>query len=78
MTGPEHYLEAEELLDFASGFETGSLIATDAIARAQVHAALAHTAATALADAGAGEGMPMEDYKAWRAAAGVQSNGDAK
>ncbi|MER7172634.1 hypothetical protein [Streptomyces mesophilus] len=74
MTGPEHFREAEELLDFASGFETGSLIATDAVAGAQVHAALAHTAATALA--GAGEGMPMGD-KAWRAVVGVQSNGGA-
>jgi hypothetical protein len=43
MTGPEHYREAEALLD---EYEQGELSAS-AIALAQVHATLALTAATA-------------------------------
>lgn len=54
MTGPEHYKEAERLLEFADrrvsetwAAETGEQKA-DVIAAAQVHATLALAAATAL------------------------------
>ncbi|SFF12084.1 hypothetical protein SAMN05216251_108249 [Actinacidiphila alni] len=73
MTGPEHYREAERLLDRAHHYTygdggdpiTGTAFATEAAA----HATLALAAATALADAGAYDGMPIEDYNAWRNAA---------
>jgi hypothetical protein len=49
MTGPEHYLEAERLLDSLYGVERGSLPGEASIAaEAQVHATLALAAATAL------------------------------
>lgn len=52
MNGPEHYLEAERLIDLAHqpGLPGGSVRA-EAIAQAQVHATLALAAATASAAA---------------------------
>lgn len=79
MNGPEHYREAEQLLDaaFASTattFEGDNPEADRLIAAAQVHATLAHAAATAMSATGAA-GMAPIDFKAWDAAAGVQRNG---
>jgi hypothetical protein len=47
MTGPEHYQEAERLLALNAG-ERDDPSETVIIAAAQVHATLAHAAATAL------------------------------
>ena len=72
MTGPEHYLLAEELLaelvrddgsvDFGDGGEAY-------VAAAQVHATLALAAATALNDGKWGLASPED--RLWRNAAGV-------
>lgn len=72
-TGPEHYREAEHLLDRANHYTygdggdvaTGQAFATEAVG----HALLALAAATALADAGPEGGMPLSDYNEWLAAA---------
>ena len=65
MTGPEHYREAERLVAAVS---TGELTG-DALARAQVHAALALAAATAMAAQPQGDGlapaMPTADAHEW-------------
>jgi hypothetical protein len=74
MTGPEHYREAERLLDLATNNDgdfsmTGEFTAA-LVAGAQVHATLALAAATALIDE-----TPRSDYfynyRAWQAAAGA-------
>jgi hypothetical protein len=57
MTGPEHYLEAQRLLNVVAG---GAADWEPMAAAAQVHATLALAAATAL---------PAGDYEAWRSAA---------
>ena len=49
MNGPEHYREAESDIKGASSFPDGSEAQQTFLARAQVHATLALTAATALA-----------------------------
>ena len=72
MTGPEHYIRAEQLLrEVRDGHQEGTDVAA-ILAAAQAHSTLALAAATALndnaADAG---GMPLEDYHAWTKAAGV-------
>lgn len=67
MTGPEHYQEAEALLDSASATESVER-AAGWRAEALVHAVLAQAAATALND---GEhGLRRPDYDAWREVAG--------
>lgn len=66
-TGPEHYQAAELLLDMASNDELGSDAEIYHVAKAQVHATLAHAAAKAMAD---GDWMPSQDSAAWREAAG--------
>ena len=67
MTGPEHYLEAERLLDVAKTAvgeqRMGCLLA------GQIHAALAQAAATALNDNE--PGMPVDDLNQWRDAVGT-------
>lgn len=70
MTGPEHYLAAEELLLTADAYEQDSapLTAASRRAEAQVHATLALAAATALAVLGADDGLPTADYRAWNKA----------
>ena len=61
MTGPEHYREAEELLDTLRGRDRGTVPHEVSIAaEAQVHAVLALAAATALS------GISMPDDQAWR------------
>jgi hypothetical protein len=74
MTGPEHYLEAERLIAMARESHHADLYGnyTDAqaariLADAQVHATLAHAAATALSSAA--------DARAWTDAAGTRLSG---
>lgn len=75
MTGPEHYREAERHLSGASftngpdGRPVDPEASAHHLAIAQVHATLAHAAATALGSTRTGA-MPAADYEAWRAAAG--------
>jgi hypothetical protein len=72
MTGPEHYQEAERLLQ---GFKNhhGAITVEDGTAEvfaaAQVHATLALAAATALNDND--PGLPVADLKEWREAVGT-------
>lgn len=75
MNGPEHYREAERLISDATDND-GDISATDefvtaTLAAAQVHATLALAAATALNDAE--EGMALADNRAWKNAAGVNT-----
>lgn len=74
MTGPEHYLKAEECLDHASRHEGGSNIERYNLAAAQVHATLALTAATAMQAAvdGSEPGMGSGEFHEWYQAAGVK------
>jgi hypothetical protein len=64
VTGPEHYQRAEELLRRSDGDDPQT--AAVRLAQAQVHATLALTAATAMADL---RGMPYNDNDAWAKAA---------
>ena len=72
MTGPEHYREAERYLGSAA--RAGALVRDQGKARkaswqrAQVHAILALTAATALAS-------DAPDLRAWREVAGTKASG---
>ena len=70
MTGPEHYREAERLLAEAGaeGAEGTYFVRPESLAAAQVHATLAHAAATALSGTHSGA-MPAADFEAWRCAA---------
>lgn len=56
MTGPEHYREAERLINEAAveGAEGTRFVRPENLAAAQVHATLALTAATALPNGGPG------------------------
>ncbi|WP_210534309.1 hypothetical protein [Streptomyces scabiei] len=88
MTGPEHYREAERLLSHTSyesitgtpvtrqGMPMRPEVHAALIARAQVHATLALTAATAMQAPvdGAETGMGAPEYNAWYDAAGVKPN----
>lgn len=78
MTGPEHYREAERLLELAchskeTTYEGANPEADRDIAAAQAHATLALAAATALSapDRGATNVAVRTDRRAWDAAAGV-------
>lgn len=75
MTGPEHYIRAEQLLrEVRDGHQEGTDVAA-ILAAAQVHASLAHAAVTAMGAALDGEpesGLPQRDAEAWYAAAGVK------
>lgn len=76
MTGPEHYLTAEKLAVQAARYPDSSdalVLAT----LAQVHATLAHAAATAM-NGNSADGMAPIDFEAWDAVAGVQRIGDAR
>lgn len=71
MTGPEHFREAERLVQLVDDGKAGSgWHETIAQAQAQVHATLALAAATALPHAGE---MPVADHDAWFAAAGSRA-----
>ena len=63
MTGPEHYREAERLLNIATNDHWSRVARTEAVPLAQVHATLALAAANAMNDAEGG--MSSEDYNAW-------------
>ena len=74
MTGPEHYLKAEELADQADVYDLsdhGRAAADRLLRRAAMHATLAQAAATAMAAFDSGE-MHIDDYNAWNKACGVQ------
>jgi hypothetical protein len=66
-SGPDHYRRAEELLQNAYGAEPRCPEEASALAAAQVHAALANAAATALSTFGT---MPLAEYQAWADACG--------
>jgi hypothetical protein len=73
MTGPEHYVRAEQLLrEVRDGHQEGTDVAA-ILAAAQVHATLADAAATALVDE-----TPRSDsfsnYRAWQDVAGLPAN----
>jgi hypothetical protein len=67
MTGPEHYREAEAILERLGTFDGAMVraIAAETAAIAQVHATLAAAAATALGQA------TLAEREAWHQAAGV-------
>lgn len=85
MTGPEHFKEAERLLEeFGREFEIESDAVPVFIAqvhagmtRAQVHATLALAAATALGREGEGRTQPSKDRAAWFDAAAECKKGAA-
>lgn len=68
MTGPEHYREAEDILNQPWQDETHARLF---IAQAQVHATLALAAATALnlPHPDPDSGLPRADWDAWTEAA---------
>lgn len=76
MTGPEHYLEAERLLEHAAGMlgadvapeDRAELVARQAVivAMAQAHAELADTTV-----AGLSAHLDTAETRAWRRAAGT-------
>lgn len=75
MNGPEHYRAAENLLaealNLGSSVPRGDIQAVVEIA--QVHATLAHAAATAMASI---DRMPEEDFVAWDKSAGVPTRSE--
>jgi hypothetical protein len=80
MTGPEHYIRAEQLLrEVRDGHQEGTDVAA-ILAAAQVHATLALASATALSAPVDSEiaGLTVEQYDAWYKTAGVSKGGDAR
>lgn len=74
MTGPEHYIRSEQLLrEVRDGHQEGTDVAA-ILAAAQVHATLAHAAASALSspDRGASVSDVRSDRRAWEQTAAVQ------
>jgi len=69
MTGPEHYQEAERLIEDALSLNDEGADMSPHIAVAQVHATLALAAATALSDPDGG--MPVPDWRVWMGACGT-------
>jgi hypothetical protein len=61
VTGPEHYIAAEEMLAHSHQGEPGSVQRLANLAAAQIHATLASAAAAAVGD---------RDFHAWFEAAG--------
>ncbi|MGY5634198.1 hypothetical protein ACW7N6_38300 [Streptomyces sp. UC1A3] len=78
MTGPEHYREAEKMLKGCKNSHGALMIeggTAEVLAAALVHAQLAQAAATALNDSDPnGEGMPGDDYREWKKAAGTSES----
>lgn len=78
MTGPDHYREAERLLNMAHRFTYGDgadpTVGAALAAEAQGHATLALAAATAMQAPveDSADGMTQSEYQAWYDAAGVQ------
>lgn len=85
MTGPEHYREAERLLEeFTAEVEvrvealpTYMAALQTGMAQAQAHATLALAAATALRGSEQ-HGLPIRDWDEWHLAAGVKRAKDAE
>ncbi|WP_329308407.1 hypothetical protein [Streptomyces microflavus] len=79
MTGPEHYREAERLIETAADIlrphDEGPCEADRVLAAAQVHATLALAAATALISEKP-RGGSFDAYQAWESAAGDPSEVD--
>jgi hypothetical protein len=81
VTGPEHYLEAERLLDLINTAPTGDCSPAEAerhqrrIISVQVHTGLAQAAAIALARITGDQTMPAADAKAWLDAARTPPGG---
>ena len=74
MTGPEHYIRAEQLLrEVRDGHQEGTDVAA-ILSAAQTHAALALTAATAMQAPvdGSEPGMGSGEFEEWYQAAGVK------
>jgi len=67
MTGPEHYREAERLLNATKYAQGGPAAEALLTAKAQAHATLALAAATALQPSKLAVGRP--EWKAWAGAA---------
>ena len=78
MTGPEHYQEAERLLQ-PDGESYNAPARQAKLAEAQIHATLALAAATALGatqiphGSGYFTSMPWRDSEAWQDAMGVEA-----
>lgn len=76
MTGPEHYREAERLLERATAKATEPRAFAEMVSAARVHAALALAAATALGAIRLDEdGMPSVDENAWLVVASADDIG---
>lgn len=75
MTGPEHYLMAEQLLNGIAVDDDPTSLDNAAIAVAHVHATLALAAASALNDTEGG--MTNTDYRAWLDVAGESTKAEA-
>jgi hypothetical protein len=77
MTGPEHYREAERLLDAATDndgdIQTDDGMTANILAAAQVHATLAHVGATAIPQTRA---QILAEMKAWSGVAGTRNDSD--
>lgn len=77
MTGPEHYAEAERLIEEANHVGHEDAARGDGIiAAAHVHATLALAAATALNDHDSG--TPLPEWHHWRVAAGYPAESDER
>lgn len=73
MNGPEHYRQAEKLIDDAHTMQSENgpgCGSEEVLAEAQVHATLALAAATALLGPVASRGYGDRDLNTWREAAG--------
>ncbi|MDH6122033.1 hypothetical protein ABH930_006375 [Kitasatospora sp. GAS204A] len=74
MNGPDHYQEAERLIDSTQD-QAGNYENSPNLAAALAHAVLALAAATALNDTDPnGHGMPLDDCDLWQHVAGVETN----
>lgn len=80
MTGPEHYREAERLVQALTGDDKAIDVgegSAEVLAAAQVHATLALAAATALSAPVEDDlaGFTTEEWDAWHKAAGTRPGG---
>lgn len=81
MTGPEHYQAAEEAIAQAQkGIVRNHEQAVRLLAAAQVHATLAHAAATAMGAVVEDDlaGFTVEEREAWYAVAGTRPGGETR
>lgn len=80
MTGPQHFKAADDLLGEADEqFRHGNdEIARYLVSRAQVHATLAHAAATALCQPDAAGMVAPDEFQAWHRIAGTKRPKDSE